>query len=202
MQALITLLLLPLMLLNFLGGIVGFIWLMVLGEWRTFLVALIATIFGAIVCSFALMPGMLATAPAIMMHEKGGAARIASYPLLLVGLVWTFAVMCAWALWWFGYFMQKADSSSLVPMLLVAFTVATAPWAYMAQKEAQSGNNQSSLSTFFLQLACAVAFVMLAFAGAQPFTALVAFLSVMSLALLLSLGMGFAMVAADRGSYG
>lgn len=202
MQALITLLVLPLMLLNFLGGIVGFVWLMILGDWRSFFVALVATIFGAIVCSFALMPGMLATAPAIMMHEKGGAARISSYPLLLVGLLWTFAVMCGWALWWFAYFMQKADSSSAIPMLLVAFTVATAPWAYMAQKEAQSGNSQSSFTTFFLQLACAVAFVMLAFAGAQPYTALVVFLSVMGLALILSLGMGFAMISADRGNYG
>lgn len=202
MQALITVLLLPLMLLNFLGGIVGFVWLMFLGEWRSFLIGLAVTIFGAVACSFALLPGMLVTAPAAIMHERGGAARIVSYPLLLVGLLWTFAVMCAWALWWFAYFMQKASSSSAVPMLLVAFTVATAPWAYMAQKEAQSGNSQSSFTTFFLQLACAVAFVMLACAGARPFTALVVFLAIMGLALLISLGTAFAMVSADQTGYG
>jgi hypothetical protein len=58
MQALIALLVLPLMLLNVLGGIVGGIWLIVLGEWGALGVALIAIVFGAIICSFALMPGI------------------------------------------------------------------------------------------------------------------------------------------------
>ncbi len=201
MQALIALLVLPLMLLNFLGGIVGAIWLMVLGEWGALGIALVATIFGAIVCGFALMPGMLVTAPAILMHEKGGAARIASYPLMFVGLLWTFAVMSAWSLLWFAYFLKRADASSLVPMLLIAFSVATGPWVYMAQKEAQGGNDQSSFTTFFLQIACAAIFVMLAFAGAHPFTALVAFLVIMGIALLLNLGMGIAMAAAQAGLF-
>lgn len=45
MQALIAILILPLMLLNFLGGIVGVIWLMILGEWGALGIALIATVF-------------------------------------------------------------------------------------------------------------------------------------------------------------
>jgi hypothetical protein len=200
MQALIAVLVLPLMLLNFLGGIVGAIWLMFLGEWGALGIALIATIFGAMVCGFALMPGMLVTAPAMLMYEKGGAARIASYPLMFVGLLWTFAVMSGWALFWFAYFLKRADASSLVPMLLIAFSVATGPWAYMAQKEAQSGNEYSSITTFFLQIACAVILVMLAFAGAHPFTALVVFLVIMAIAFLFNLGMGIAMAAAQTGS--
>jgi len=202
MQALITLLVLPLMLLNFLGGIVGAIWLMAMGEWGVLGVALMATIFGAIACGFALMPGMLIAAPAILLYEKGGAARIASYPLMLIGLLWTFAVMSVWALGWFAYFLKRADGSSLVPMLLVAFSVATGPWAYMAQKESQGGNDQSSFTTFFLHLACAFLFVMLAFGGAHPFTALTAFVVVMGIALLLNLGMAIAMAASQPGSGG
>jgi hypothetical protein len=200
MQALIAMLVLPLMLLNFLGGIVGGIWLIVLGEWGALGIAFVAIIFGAIICSFALMPGMLATAPAILMYGRGGAARVASYPLMLVGLLWTFAVMSVWALWWFGYFLKRADSSSLVPMLLIAFSVATGPWAYMAQKEAQGGNNHSSFTTFFLQLACAVIFVMLAFADARAITALIVFLGIMIIALLLNAVMGIAMAAAQENS--
>jgi hypothetical protein len=134
------------------------------------------------------------------MYEKGGAARIASYPLMFVGLLWTFAVMSAWALWWFAYFLNRADPSSLVPMLLLAFSVATGPWAYMAQKEAQGGNDHSSFTTFFLQLACALTFVMLAFAGARPFTALIAFLVTMAVALLFNAVMGIAMATAQERS--
>lgn len=200
MQALIAVLVLPLMLLNFLDGIVGAIWLMFLGEWGALGIALIASIFGAMACGFALMPGMLVTAPAMLMYEKGGAARIASYPLFFAGLLWTFAVMSGWALLSFAYFLEKADASSLVPMLLIAFSVATGPWAYMAQKEAQSGNEYSSITTFFLQIACAVILVMLAFAGAHPFTALVVFLVIMGIAFLINLGMGIAMSAVQTGS--
>lgn len=200
MQALIAILLLPLMLLNVLGGIVGAVWLMFLGQWGALGIALIATIFGAMVCGLALMPGMLITAPALFLYEKGGVARISSFPLFFAGLLWTFAVMSGWAVIWYGYFLKRADASSLVPMLLIAFSVATGPWGYMAQKEAQSGNEYSSITTVFLQISCAVILVMLAFAGSQAFTALVAFTVTMSIAFLINLGMGIAMAAAGTAS--
>lgn len=200
MQALIALLVLPLMALNLLGGIAGVIWLMILGQWGALGVALGATVFGTFACGLALMPGLLATGPAVLLHGKGGFARVASYPLMFIGLLWTFAIMCAWALWWFGYFLKIADTASLVPMLLVAFSVATAPWAYMAQKDAQSGNNHASFTAFFLQIACAAIFVLIALGGAHPKTALVTFIVIMGIAFLLNLGMGFLMAVAESGS--
>lgn len=200
MQALIALLALPLIVLNLLGGIIGVIWLMILGQWDALGVALGATIFGTFACGLALTPGLLASAPAALLHERGGIARIASYPLMLVALLWTFVVMCIWALWWFAYFLKMADNTSLVPMLLIAFSVATAPWTYLAQKEAQSGNNQASFTAFFLQLACAAIFALVALAGAHPKTAVVTFLVIMGIAFLLNLGIGFAMAVAESDS--
>ena len=197
MQALISVFVLPVTLLNLLGAVAGVIWLMILGQWGALGVALASTIFGALICGLALMPGLLATGPAVLLHQRGGIARIASYPLMFLGLLWTFSVMCAWALWWFAYFMKRADASSWVPMLLIAFSVATGPWAYMAQKEAQGGNNQSSLTAFFLQIACAVMFALLAFAGVHPKTALLAFLVIMSIAFLLNVAMGVVMAIAE-----
>lgn len=198
MQGLIALLSLPLMLLNFFGVIVGIVWLMVLGEWRPLGVALFAIFAGVVACSFALMPGLLVTAPALMMHEKGGAARIASYPLMFLGLAWTFAVMCAWALWWFAYYFHIANLSSLVPMMLVAYGVATSPWSYMAQKEAQGGNDQSAFTLFFLQIACAVIFVMSALVRVPPLTSGIVFLSIMAFALLLNVVMACIFATAER----
>jgi len=186
MQPLIAVLMLPIILLNILGAVVGVIWLMILGEWGALGVALSATIFGVFACSFALMPGLLVAAPAMILLEKGGAARFAAYPLMFINLLWTFVVMCAWALFWFGYYLKQADVSSLTPMLLIAFSVATSPWAFMAQKEAQEGNNHSSNTAFFLQLACAVVFALLAFVGVHPKTALITFLIIMSATFLLN----------------
>jgi UDP-N-acetylmuramyl pentapeptide phosphotransferase/UDP-N-acetylglucosamine-1-phosphate transferase len=108
--------------------------------------------------------------------------------------------MCAWALLWFAYFLERADASSLVPMLLIAFSVATGPWAYMAQKEAQGGNNQSSFTAFFLQLACAVIFVLLTFVGVHPRTALLTFLAIMGIAFLLNVAMAIIMAVAESNS--
>jgi hypothetical protein len=154
MQAFIAILFLPLMLLNFVGGIVGYIWLVFLGEWSVIGIGILATVFGAFVCSVALAPGLLVSVPAVGMYSRGGVARIASFPLMLIGLAWTFAVMCVWAVWWFAYFMS-AGVLSILPALLVAYSVATAPWVYMAQKEAQSGDGNAASTAFFLQLGCA-----------------------------------------------
>jgi hypothetical protein len=198
MQAFLILLILPVMLLNALGGVVAFFWLMIIGDWETFFIAFAGTIFGTFICGLSVMPALLATVPSMILYKRGGVARIASYPLMLVGLAWNYSVMCAWALQCFAYFMQRADSSSSVLTLLVAYTVATVPWGYMAQKESETGGEHASTMTLFLQFACAIAFVMLAVAGAQPFTALIVSLSVMGVALLFSFGLILVAVASDR----
>lgn len=200
MQGLIAIFFLPLMALNFFGGIVGVIWLIVLGEWAALAVALGALILGPIVCSLALMPGLLVTAPALAMYSRGGIPRIASYPLMLVGLTWTFVVVSAWALWWFAYYLGLGAASAIVPMLLIAYGVATGPWVYMAQKEAQGGSGHAMATAFFLQIACAIVLVMLAFLGARPETALITFLSVMMLALVLNVVMFIVMAASASSS--
>lgn len=200
MQALIALFFLPLMLLNLVGGIVGYVWLVFLGEWSVVGIALLATILGTFACGLALAPGLLVSVPAIAMFSRGGVARIASFPLMLIGLAWTFAVMCVWAIWWFMYFLGTG-LDSVLPALLVAYSVATGPWVYMAQKEAQDGSGSAASTAFFLQVACALALVMLAFFGAHPMTALVAFVCVMGLALIFNV-IAFLAMAASAGRDG
>ena len=89
MQALISLLMVPLMILNIFGGIASGIWLAFLGEWGGIGVGLIATIGGAFFCSLLLLPGMLVSVPAIFMMDKGGILKALGFLIGMVGLFWT-----------------------------------------------------------------------------------------------------------------
>jgi len=71
--------------------------------------------------------------------------------------IWTLIVQCVWALGAFHFFTIKyiaANQEHIAPFMLIAYAIATGPWAYMASKEAHV-NEYSSFSVFFLQLACA-----------------------------------------------
>lgn len=175
------------MALNFFGGIIGGIWLMILGEWGAIGTALGAAIFGAFFCGFLLMPGLLFTAPGLALYERRGVLRLISYPLLLLGFLWTFIVMSIWALGMFNSFLAKSDATSLVPMMMVAFGAATGPWSYMAQQEARSGNEYSSLTAIFLSLASAVTLFLLAFADMNTFDVFGIFLSIMGIVFFIQL---------------
>src|SRR3546814_1412099 len=60
-----------LVLLNALGGVVAGIWLAILGEWGSIGYGLMFGIGGAMLISFAMLPGMLLAGPAVMMDKKG-----------------------------------------------------------------------------------------------------------------------------------
>lgn len=188
----------------FSGWVAGIVWLAFLREWGDLGIALLVTVlvvlFGAMLCGLALTPGTLMTLPALLLYAKGGAARVASYPLMLLAHLWAVAMMSVWALFWFGFFQARATASSLVPMLLIAFMVATHPWVYASVKESEmSSGADSSLGTsvgvIALQIACAVVLVLSAFAGASPLAAVAALFLIMGGGSLVSLGAGIGAAA-------
>ena len=181
MQSLLIILFLPIMALNFFGGIIGGIWLLILGEWGAVGTALGAAIFGAFFCGFLLMPGLLFSAPGLALYERKGVLRLISYPLLLLGFLWTYIVMSIWALGMFHSFLTRSDSASLVPMMMVAFGAATGPWSYMAQQEARGGNEHSSLTAMFLSVSSAITLYLLAFTEMKIFGVFGIFLSIMGI---------------------
>ncbi|GAB3739951.1 hypothetical protein GCM10028794_24110 [Silanimonas algicola] len=197
MGALFNVLMIPLIAMNFIGGLVGVVWLLVLGQWSALGTALVLLIGGAFFCGLALLPGLLASGPALMMYDKGGASRIASYPLMLAGLLWTHSVMIVWAFGAFAYFRKLSDSGSLVPMMLIAYLVATAPWSYMAQKDVQSGNESSLASIFFLQASCFIAAVMLGVGDAGLRSSGLMLCVIMGCAFLVNASMAFSRLEHD-----
>src|SRR3546814_11554160 len=91
-----------LVLLNALGGVVAGIWLAILGEWGSIGYGLMFGIGGAMLISFAMLPGMLLAGPAVMMDKKG-----IKYGFYLFGFliaVYTFGVLTAWCLFVLFFF--------------------------------------------------------------------------------------------------
>jgi hypothetical protein len=148
-----SILIFPIMLLNLLSGIVGGIWLAALGHWSVVFIGLALTIGGTFIVSILLMPSLLIVAP-VMSNERLQESRVAMIPLMLFSVGYVYCVMGVWAIAIFWYFAKSVSSAAAIPVILWSYSIATAVWSYMGQKEAQTGNQYSALSAFFNQLGC------------------------------------------------
>src|SRR3546814_113047 len=153
-----------LVLLNALGGVVAGIWLAILGEWGSIGYGLMFGIGGAMLISFAMLPGMLLAGPAVMMDKKG--IKSGFYLFGFLSAVYTFGVLTAWCLFVLFFFSHRGSESAGVPLLIWSYGAATGPIAYLAQKDMQSGNEYGALAAFFSQ----VAFILVMLARSEEHT--------------------------------
>ena len=187
MQALMTLLMAPLAVLNSFGVIASGVWLAILGEWVGIGWGLLAIMVGAFICAFLLLPGLIAFAPAAWMMEKGGILTMLGYAIGVVGLLWTYIVMSAWGMFSFDFFIARADAGSHIPYLIWAYGVATAPWAYMASKE---DNVYAGITVFFLQIAAAVGIFTIGFSQLSSMSIFLVFVSIMLIGFIINVLLG------------
>jgi hypothetical protein len=142
----ISVLSLPVMLLNFGGGIVGGIWLLILGNWALLGLGLLSMFISSIGLSLALAPGLLFSGPGVL--ALGRKRYVIGCIALLLGNLWTFVVMTVWCVGsFYVVFRSYYTGGSIWPYLLWAYGMATGPWTYMAAREGQDSIG-SSLSAF------------------------------------------------------
>ena len=175
----ITLLGIPIMMMNLLGGVVSGILLAILGEWKAIGLGFLSLFCATFILGFALMPSLMFALPAAKVIEKGkiGLGMVLGMPAAL----YTVGVMIAWCYVVFRGFDGMADDSSRIPMLIWSYGVATSPWAYMAQKESQGddGFNPSVIHTFFISIGYLLMIVMTLVFGAELATAIMGLCVVM-----------------------
>jgi hypothetical protein len=149
MQALFLLLFAPFLILNFFGGVVGGIWLAVLGEWRLLGIGIAYMICGAFLAGILMLPGMIFAGPAALaaQRQKFFLTAILGVP----AIAWTFAVMTGTCALIFGTLVSHVEGTP-IPYILWAYAVALAPWSYMASVETRSGNDAANVLLFFCQL--------------------------------------------------
>jgi hypothetical protein len=197
LTALFTLLSIPLMFMNFFGGIVSGIWLACLGEWRIIGIGLLVGLFGTFPISIALMPTLLFALPTAKLIERGnfGLGIVLAFPAAL----YTVAVMAGWCYLVFSVAFSLAADRHSIPILLWSYGVATGPWTYMASKEDRGGEGgASTMYAFFISLAYLLMVLMRLIGGADFATCFTALIVVMVIALVFQFAVTVSAFSAAR----
>lgn len=163
-------LLVPILLLDFLGGIIGFIWLATLSEWGIIIGGIIYMVIGAFVVSLLLIPSLILIAPITYFSKKENVVGIAFFGLLSVSYVAVIIYFtCAWIFQ--AYTSSIPAGNPIIPYLLWSYAIATAPWAYMASKEDKEATG-TFMALFFSKLGLACVVVLTGFFGVALSTSL------------------------------
>jgi hypothetical protein len=163
MEILMTILMMPLMILNLLGGIVSGIWLIVLGEWRMIFLGICFLFVSHWIISIALMPGMLLVMPAMLAIQKG--KKVIGSILGSLNILYTMILITIWCLYIMAMFVNMASDKSIVPALIWSYGVALGPWMYLAQKDQLGGGGSSfsAITTLLAQIAYITTIIMFFF---------------------------------------
>lgn len=139
---------LPFMLLNLLGGVIGGAGMIFQGEWGLFFSGLAWSLFGAFVLSLALLPGMIFASFVVWAEERQNVLL-----MVLAGLpamAWTYLIVAVSCVSIFGAMVHESDAD--IFHMLWGYAAATGPWSYMAREEAKAGNDNAATTSFFAQL--------------------------------------------------
>lgn len=193
----VSAMMIPLSLLNLLGGVVSGTLLAILGQWRAIGIGIAYLFVSGIVVSLALMPSMLLAAPAMYCAKKGNSPGM--FLFLFLSILYAMALMTFWCMGVLYLFVKMADSKSLVPMLIWSYGVAMAPWIQLARKDQQAGGNEFSLfSTLLAEVAYIPAILMILVANASPDQVFIMFGSIMAVGMIFEFWVALSADKAER----
>ena len=157
MEAIMAIFMLPLIILNWLGGIVSGIWLILLGKWGLLLYGILIALFGSYLISLLFLPAMfLLMMPAAYFVEKK--QMFLSMVFGFLNLIYTILLIAFCCLTIMLAFINSSDERSIVPAIIWSYGVALGPWMYMASKE--NRNEFSGLTVMWTQIAYIIAMTM------------------------------------------
>lgn len=143
---------LPIVFLNIFGSLGAFIWLLVIGEWRAVVAGIVIAVVSPFLLGLVLLLGAVIGMPAISFARRG--ATVGLYFFSFLASAYTYSVMVGWCIGVAHYFLDSAGSRNYWPLAIWSYSVATAPWTYMAQQD--RGAIASIMAAFFVQAAYVV----------------------------------------------
>jgi hypothetical protein len=157
------------------------------------------SLFSHFLLAIALLPVMAFAVPAAALSRR---SPVAAMFVGLPGLLYTAALITVWCMGALTYLLLRATPSSWIPLMLLAFSVGTAPWTYMAQREAQGGAGEGSLmAAFFAQLAfVAVILAIVIFRPASLTPLWLLFSAIMLIEVCIATAVGLAIMREEMGS--
>ena len=129
--------------------------------------------------------GLVFSAPAIAMHERGNVTS--AYILTFLSLAYSVTVLTAWCVFVFALYAAHADKNSLIPVLIWSYSVATTPVVVLAHYDLRRGVQNSGTLAFFTFFSCIIVSLEIFTEGFSLPTVSSIFGSVMFIALLILL---------------
>jgi len=187
---LISVLLVPIFILNILGDIVAGIWLAILRDWEALWVGILAIFASHFPLSLLLMIGMIFILPAQYFIKKNNKSGILVCSFL--SLSYTLALITIWSIIVLWFFISSATSQNIIPRLIWSYGTAMSPWMFFAQKDQQGGdgNEYSMISLLFAEIAYISAMIMILFLKATMTNILALFGIVMGACLIVEMIIG------------
>ena len=155
----LEILIVPIMFLNFGGGILGGIWLAFLGEWKLIGIGILLLFTSAWILSILMMPGIpIAAIAAHLLERKNPLGYLIGYlsqlytNILIVGT-------CVLAFFVCSSFYRSSIGFGYIPYLLWSWGMALGPWQFFASKEPEnefSAITLFSASVFYLLFLCSI----------------------------------------------
>lgn len=151
MEAIMLLVALPLLVLNLIAGLVGGVALAFQGEWGLLFGGIAYSIGGPFLLSLAMLPGMIFVPLTVWAGDRGNI--LLAVAAAIPSMIWTYTVVAVSCIFAFSMILTRSEADFF--HLLWSYSVATAPWSFMAEKEKQGGNDNSATLMFFVQMGTA-----------------------------------------------
>jgi hypothetical protein len=143
----------PIMILNFGGGIVGGIWLAFLGAWKLIIIGIVLVFVSHWLLALLMMPSLLISGVALKFGEKN---KFVLYLFGLLSQLYTnilIVATCVFAFLLCSSFYKGTVGVSYIPYLLWSWGMALGPWQFFASKEPENAFSAMTLfcaSIFYL----------------------------------------------------
>ena len=159
---LFILLSIPLWIINSFGGIVAFIWLIILGNYSFIIVGGIIILFlSSFVFGIAMLPSTGVQLLAMKMFEKK--QKLIGIILMYIATIFLLAVFMFWTFYiYYVGIINIQIKSHIFPVLLWCFSISVGPIQYMASKEPRDSFG-TNIMTLFVTLGCLLMTILMSF---------------------------------------
>ena len=136
-------LMIPLFLLNTLGGIVGGIMLLFGGDWQPVVLGIVIMLLSIPVISLLMLPMLLFISIISYFYRRKNVVGLALTVFVSQSYLYGLIFGIGYSI--FGAMQQFAPDANNFALIIWAFAVASGPWTYMASKEGDNNSTQSTL---------------------------------------------------------
>ena len=174
MDKLILMLGIPLMLINGFGGVVAFIWIIILGGyWHLILAGILALLFSSFGLGLLMLPSTAVQFAGMTLIEKK--QNVLGYIFMYLANLLLLAAFAAWILYVYYFGLASVQKEAhLFPIMLWCYGVATGPIFWMASKERNSSG--TDIMTFFISIGCIAMTALISFFGMNLLDAMKVFI--------------------------